>query len=80
MSEIWATWQSKVSDLFATQRLSLLAGIEQKFMTMFKQAVMSKDGVQMQFGMVFLGPSGWDVTVYKLYVLCTCMGFMYDLL
>ena len=40
MSEIWATWQSKVSDLFATACLSLVAGIEQKFMTMFKEAVM----------------------------------------
>jgi len=40
MSEIGATWQSKVSDLFATHCLSLMAGIEQKFMTMFKQAAL----------------------------------------
>jgi len=40
MSEIWAMWQSKVSDLFATHCLSLVAGIELKFMTMFKLAVM----------------------------------------
>jgi len=39
MSEIWAMWQSRVSDLFATHCLSLIIGIEQKFMTMFKQAV-----------------------------------------
>jgi hypothetical protein len=29
MSEIWAKWQSKVSDLFATYCLSLVAGVEQ---------------------------------------------------
>jgi len=40
MSEIEATWQSKVSGLFATNCLSLVAGTEQKFMAMFKQAVM----------------------------------------
>jgi len=40
MSEIWAMWQRKVSDLFATHCLRVIAGIEQKFMTMFKQAVM----------------------------------------
>jgi len=40
MSEIWAMWQSKVLDLFATRCLKLVAGIEQKFMTMFKQPVM----------------------------------------
>jgi len=40
MSEIWAMWQSKVLDLFATHGLSLAAGIEQKFMTMLNQAVM----------------------------------------
>jgi len=40
MSEIWAAWQSKVSDLFAAHCLILVAGIEQKFVTMFKQAVM----------------------------------------
>jgi len=34
----------------------------------------------MQFVKVFLGPSGWGVTVYKLYDVCTCMGFVYDLL
>ena len=34
----------------------------------------------MQFVKVFLGPSGWGVTVYKLNVVFTCMGFMYDLL
>jgi len=34
----------------------------------------------MQFVKIFLGPSGRGVTVYKLSVLCTCMGFMYDLL
>ena len=39
MSEIWDMWQSKVSVLFAAHCLSLLAGIEQKFMRMFKQAV-----------------------------------------
>jgi len=43
-------------------------------MTMFKQVVMYKDGVQMQFVEVFVGPSGWGVTVYKLYALYTCMG------
>ena len=40
MSEIWAVWQSKVSDFFATHCLRLVAGIEQKFITMFKQAVL----------------------------------------
>ena len=60
--------------------LSLVAGIEQKFMTMIKQAVMQKHGVQMQFAKVFVGPSGWGVTVNKLYAVYTCMGFMYDLL
>ena len=33
----------------------------------------------MQFVKVFLGP-GWGVTVYKLYAVYTCMGFVYDLL
>jgi len=41
---------------------------------------MWKHGVQMEFVKVFLGPSGWGVTVYKLYAVYTCMGFMYDLL
>ena len=67
MLEIWASWQTKVSDLFVTHCLSLIAGIEHKFMTMFKQAVIGKHGVQMQFVKVFLGFSGWGVTVYKLY-------------
>ena len=40
MSEIWATWQSELLDSFATHCLSLVAAIEQTFMTMFKQAVM----------------------------------------
>ena len=40
MSEIWATSQSKVLDLFASHFLSLVADIKQKFMTLFKQAVM----------------------------------------
>ena len=39
MSEMWPTCQSKVSDLYATHCLSLVAGIEQKFMTVLKQAV-----------------------------------------
>ena len=34
----------------------------------------------MQFVRVVLGPSGWGVTVYKLYAVYTCMEFMYDLL
>jgi len=34
----------------------------------------------MQFVKEFLGPSGWCVTVYKLYAVYTDMGFMYDLL
>ena len=34
----------------------------------------------MQFLKVFVGSSGWGVTVYKLYALLNCMGFMYDLL
>jgi len=34
----------------------------------------------MQFVKVFLGPSGWGVTVYKLSGVCTCVGFMYNLL
>jgi len=34
----------------------------------------------MQFVKVFVGPSGWGVTVYKLYAFLTCMGFMYNLL
>ena len=34
----------------------------------------------MQFVKVFVGPSGWGVTVYKLYAVYTCMGFMYNLL
>ena len=80
MSEVWATWQSKVSDLFATHCLSLVAGIEKKFMTVLKQAIMEKHGLQMQFVKVFLGPSGWGVTVYKLYAMYICMGFMYNLL
>jgi len=33
-----------------------------------------------QFFEVFVGPSGWGVTVYKLYALYTCMGFMYSLM
>jgi len=28
----------------------------------------------MQFVTVFLSPSGWGVTVYKLYGVSTCMG------
>ena len=40
MSEIWAMWQNKVLGFFADHCLSLIAGIEQNFMTMFKQAVM----------------------------------------
>ena len=28
----------------------------------------------MQFVTVFLRPSGWGVTVYKLYAVYTCMG------
>ena len=75
MSEIGAMWQSKISDLFATHSLSLIAGIEQKFMTMFKQAVMQKHGVQMQFVKVLVGPSGWGVTVNKLHGM-----YVYDLL
>ena len=70
----------KISDLLATHCLSLVAGIEQKFMTMFKQAFMQKHGVQVQFVKVFLGPSGWGVTANKLYTAYTCMEFMYDLL
>jgi hypothetical protein len=31
----------------------------------------------MQFVKVFLGPSSWGVTVYKLYAVYTCIGFMY---
>ena len=34
----------------------------------------------MQFVKVFVGPSGWGVTVYKLYAVYTCLLFMYDLL
>jgi len=34
----------------------------------------------MQFVKVLIGPSGWHVTVYKLYAMYTCMGFVYDLL
>jgi len=34
----------------------------------------------MQFVKVLLGPSGRGVTVYKVYAVNTCMGFMYDLL
>jgi len=34
----------------------------------------------MQFVEVFVGPSGWDVTVYKFYALYACMGFMFNLL
>ena len=67
-------------DLFATHCLSLVAGTEQKLMIMFKQAVMYKHGVQMPLVKVFLGPSGWGATVYKLYVVYTCLVFMYDLL
>jgi hypothetical protein len=51
-------------DLFATYYLSVIAGIEHKFVTMFKQSVMQKHEVQMQFVKVFLGPSGWGITVY----------------
>jgi len=50
---------------------------------MFKQSIMQKHEVQMQFVKVFLGPSGWGVTVYLygiLYTVYTCMGFMYNLL
>ena len=49
-------------------------------MAMFKQAVMYKYGVQMQFVKVFIGPSGWGMRVYKLYAVYICIGFMYDLL
>ena len=80
MSEMWATWPGKVSDLFATHCSSLIAGMEQKFMAMFKQAVMYKYGVQMQFVKVFIGPSGWGMRVYKLYAVYTCLVFKYDLL
>ena len=31
----------------------------------------------MQFVKVFVGPSGWGVTVYILYAVYSCMGFMY---
>jgi hypothetical protein len=34
----------------------------------------------MQFVKVFLGLSDGGVTVYKLYAVFTCMGFMYALL
>ena len=47
-------------------------------MTMFKQAVMWKHGVEMQLVKVFLGPSGWGVTVYKLYAGYTYVGLMYN--
>jgi len=50
-----------------------MAGKEQKFMTMYKQAVMWKHGVQMQFVKVFLGPSVWGVTVYKI----ICCVYLY---
>jgi len=33
----------------------------------------------MQFVKVFVGPSGWDVTAYKLHAVYLC-GFMYDVL
>jgi len=33
----------------------------------------------MQFLKAFLGPSGWGVTVYKLYAVCTCMEFLIDM-
>lgn len=68
------TYMTKQSIGFATHCLSLVAGIEQKFMIMFKQAVMWKHGVQMHFVKVFVGPSGWGVTVHKLYALYACMG------
>jgi len=58
--------------------LSLVAGTEEKFVTVFKQAVLWKQGVQMQFVRVYVGPSGWGVTVYKLYAVYTFVGFMYD--
>jgi hypothetical protein len=34
----------------------------------------------MQFIKVFLGPTGWGVTVYKLYAVYSCVGFVCDLL
>jgi len=34
----------------------------------------------MQFVKVFFYLCGWGVTVYKLYAVYTCMGFVYDLL
>jgi len=36
--------------------------------------------MKMQFVKVFLGLSGWGVTVYKLCAVYTYMGFVYDLL
>jgi len=36
--------------------------------------------MQLQFVKVYLGPSGWAVTVYKLYAVYTCVGFMYSML
>jgi len=36
--------------------------------------------MQMQFVKVYLGHSGWGVTVYKLYAVYTCVGFVYNLL
>ena len=80
MSEIWAMWQSKVLDLFSTHCLSLIVGIEQKFMTMLKQAAIYKRRVQMQSVKVFAGPSVWGVKVYKIYAVYTGLVFMYDLL
>jgi len=37
-------------------------------------------GIEMQFVKVYVGPSGWGVTVYKLYAVYTCMEFMFNLL
>ncbi len=34
----------------------------------------------MQFVKVFVDPSGWGVTVYKLYAAYTCLVFMCGLL
>jgi hypothetical protein len=45
-----------------------VVGIELTFMTMFKQVVVQKLRVQMQFVKVFVGLSGWEQ--YTNYMLC----------
>lgn len=58
----------KVSDLFATHCLSLVAGTEQKC----KQCLSME--CKLQFVKVFIGPNGWGITVFSLYAVHTCLG------